>query len=214
MKSIDLIGQVFGRLTVVSRETRRMSGRNRTYWFCRCSCGNEVSVVSDSLIQERTQSCGCLLRESSTERHISHGLSHTAEFSVWCAMRKRCGNPKDIGFHNYGGRGIRVCDRWLGKDGFTNFLTDVGRRPSPKHTLDRIDNDGDYCPTNCVWATRAEQLRHNRRNNVITFNGKTMILQDWVNEIGISRSVLDTRLRRGWTVERAFTTPVQYIRKS
>jgi hypothetical protein len=147
-----------------------------------------------------TRSCGCLHRD----RVITHGLSKCPEYTIWIGMRRRCEDPDDKGFKNYGGRGITVCPDW--RD-FARFLADVGPRPSTKHSLERRDNAAGYAAENVVWATDAEQNRNMRPNVVVTYAGRTMILTDWALRIGLSRITLGKRLRAGWSPERAMTTP-------
>lgn len=198
----DLTGQTFGRLTVIKMVLRTAQGCTRTHWRCRCVCGNEVTLLTNRLLNKGTKSCGCLKRDSSRQRHTTHGKSKLPEFSVWCAMRKRCYNPNNTAYKNYGGRGINVCRQWLGPNGFPAFLSDMGNRPSPQHTIDRIDNDGNYCPDNCRWATRQEQAANNRRNIVISYEGKSMILQDWANYLHLHRCTIERRLAKGWALSR------------
>lgn len=141
--------------------------------------------------------------------NLQHGHTRTGwqspTYQVWAGMVKRCSNPRLQAFKYYGGRGIRVCDRWLT---FTNFLTDMGERP-PDKTLDRIDNDGNYEPGNCRWATRAQQRRNSRYTRMITFRGETLCIADWADRIGVPRSTLWMRLSYGWSVEAAVTTARQ-----
>lgn len=135
-----------------------------------------------------------------------HGMSDSPERRVWHNMIQRCLNAKTKSYKDYGGRGIRVCGRWL--EAFSNFFADMGPRPSPQHTLERKDNDKDYEPGNCCWATRVEQSRNNRRNVRLEFNGQTKVLTDWAKENGLTVTVLWKRLfKLGWTVEQALTTP-------
>ncbi len=160
-KAIELHqGDRFGRLTVVERAPHAPTAGWR--WLCRCDCGEETTVRSRSLRTGNTQSCGCLQRERVREILTTHGESArgkwTPEFQAWAAMRKRCGS----GFRQrqyYADRGITVCKRW---DAYETFLADMGRRPSPDHSIDRINNDGNYEPSNCRWATRSEQQRNKR----------------------------------------------------
>jgi|ERR1700683_3314657 len=137
-----------------------------------------------------------------------HGRTSLPEYSVWNGMWKRCTGKNEPSYANYGGRGITVCERWKS---FSTFLSDMGSRPSPQHTLDRTDNDKGYCPENCKWATRAEQNRNKRNTVLIAFRGKEMILTDWAKELGISFQRLWGRLKLKWTVERAFTTPIRKV---
>lgn len=145
---------------------------------------------------------------------IKHGFSHTPEYSIWRCMYHRCYNPKQVGYKNYGGRGIKICKKW--KYSFINFFNYVGKRPSKKHSLDRMNTNLGYFPGNVKWSTDIEQARNTRRNVLVTYKGKTMCISAWVEKLGISRSLLRDRLRLGWSVERAFTEEVyskKYIRK-
>ena len=129
----------------------------------------------------------------------------TPEYRIWNDMKKRCYSPSSTAFHNYGARGITVCDRW--RENFDHFLTDMGPKPSPKHSIDRINNDGHYEPGNCRWTTPDVQANNNRRNQRREHNGQTMTLAQWARTSGINRETLDSRLKRGWTMDRALHTP-------
>ena len=161
MKTVrDLSGQSFGRLTVLFQAEKRKTpnGTTAVLWLCRCSCGNLVKVRGANLRTKTTQSCGCLRSEIEKAAAVTHGLSNSATYGSWKAMLERCRNPNNSHYRHYGGRGIAVCDRW---NRFEEFLSDMGRRPEGK-TIDRINNDGNYEPSNCRWATDAEQ-RANKR---------------------------------------------------
>lgn len=200
----DLTGQTFGRLTVVKYAGKQ--GHNHI-WHCRCECGVEKLVQAANLKSGGTKSCGCLAHEVWSAANQTHGCTGSLTHTSWCSMKERCYRKNHHAYHNYGGRGIEVCARW--KDSFENFLADMGERPSSKHSIEREDNDGNYCPTNCVWKTRKEQARNKRNNRMLTHDGKTQCLAAWVEELEISRYVLRGRLNRGWSVERALTTPVK-----
>ncbi len=136
-----------------------------------------------------------------------HGMSGGTEHNAWQNMLARCLNPKNPRYAQYGGRGIQVCARWQGNHGFTHFFADMGSRPSAEHSLDRVDNDGPYSPENCRWTLENQQQRNRTNNNLVTFRGETLCLKDWSARLGIDYGTLRHRLRRGMTVEAAFTTP-------
>lgn len=148
--------------------------------------------------------------------HTTHGGARggviRSEYRIWTGIRTRCFNPHANNYHLYGGRGITMCEAW--RTSFGAFLADVGPRPSPRHSIDRIDNDGDYEPTNVRWATHEEQGRNKRTNRLITFRGETHPLVVWANKIGLTTAVLKGRLYEGWSVERALTQPLEVHRRS
>ena len=201
MVAHDLAGQRFGRLVAMERVPRPGHLRNtRSYWRCRCDCGQSIVSPSNSLLQGHSKSCGCLKRELTRARSTTHGKSGSGELSVWKAMLTRCHNPNSACRDAYAGRGIYVCDRW--RNSFPAFLSDMGERPTPAHTLERIDNDGPYSPDNCRWATRAEQSRNTRKTIRLTHDGKTLCLQDWSELTGVRYITLYRRFRCGWTADR------------
>ena len=210
---LDLSGCRFERLLVLGRAPKIIvkkdsaSAYNRwpsTRWFCRCDCGKEITADTDKLRSGNTKSCGCLQREKAGNRVRRHGLSHTPEWRVWRSMRERC----HIRPHaRYGGRGISVCERWRGERDFPNFIADMGFRPTPKHSLERIDNDGPYSPENCKWATRLEQANNTCASRRLTLNGQTKTLAQWGRFLGVNPSSIANRLYHGWSHERALSQP-------
>ena len=186
----DLTGNVYGRLTVVKQEGWKIqtNGKRRPLWLCKCECGNEKLICGN--LGRNTHSCGCIRAEKAAERAYKHGYNAEPIYKSYLTMKQRCSNPKDQSYENYGGRGIRVCDRWLEDEGqgFINFLEDMGERPSDKHSLDRIDNDKGYSPVNCRWAERGTQGYNQRKSNSNT-SGKTGVYlikktQTWKAMIG------------------------------
>lgn len=200
----DLTGNQFGRLTAIAYLGKR-NGAQR--WRCECKCGKTIEVQGGNLATGHTKSCGCFRREVHRRDRTTHGMFGTPEYRVWASMLTRCHNPKCMGFANYGGRGITVCERW--RESFEAFYADMRPRPSPAHSIERTDNDGNYEKTNCRWVTSDVQVRNKRNNHWITFRGKTMLLADWARFAGMSKSALLNRLLRGWSVERAVTEPVR-----
>ncbi len=195
-------GDRFGRLVVTAYVGQSAS--------CLCDCGAMTDVRGDHLRSGETRSCGCLRRDvgravgAMTTHGHARGGGCSPEYSAWCAMVQRCTVVTTAGYENYGGRGIAVCDRW--RESFEAFLADMGKRTSPRHSLDRINNDGNYEPGNCRWATAQEQRRNTRQNRVVEFRGESMPLVAWAERIGIHPATLKTRLD-AWPVERALTTP-------
>lgn len=200
----NLSGSRFGRLLVLDEQSTRAKDNSDWVWSCVCNCGGNVRVRAKSLKKGTTRSCGCFQRESASKVNTTHGLSKSKEFMSWAAMHTRCTNPNQESFANYGARGISVCERW---NSFENFLADMGPKPSPRHTIERMDNERGYNPTNCRWATRAEQNTNTRQNRYLTFKGKTMALSQWAREVGLTGSALTARLNRGWSIDDALTTP-------
>lgn len=202
MNIIDISGQRFGRLTVLS-----YAGKNK--WECRCDCGATTTAQSCHLRQQRKKSCGCLARETTIARNKSNANpdkdTQTPEYNAWSQMKARCYNVKNKKFHLYGGRGITVCEAW--RDSFKTFLSDVGRRPSRLHSLERLDNSRGYSPENVAWKTDHDQTRNTRRNIVLKHDGKVMVLRDWALASGINYYTLRHRINAGWPLAKALTTP-------
>ena len=204
---INLIGQKFGKLTVVRRTDNDKWGHVR--WLCRCNCKNknEIIVFDCNLKSGGTKSCGCIQKKEASQRLMTHGRSQKDEtYQSWEAMIQRCNNRNARNYYLYGGRGINVCVKW---QKFESFLWDMGKRPTKNHSIDRIDNNGNYCKENCRWATKREQARNRRDNHYVTYNGKTQLLVEWSEEIGIPINVLKGRIRRRWSAEKSLMTPVK-----
>jgi hypothetical protein len=173
------------------------------HWWCRCQCGTICCIQHSHLINHLTRSCGCLQRELIAERSRTHGQSHTREYKVWDTMHQRCSNPKNKSFPEYGGRGIYVA--W---SCFADFFRDMGPRPGPQYSIERVNNDGPYSKDNCVWATPRAQARNRKSNTIITYNGTTHCLVVWAELLSLRRDTLAWRLKH-WPLEQAFTTPLR-----
>jgi len=186
----DLTGQRFGWLIVVSRAENSKAGKAR--WNCICDCGETTTANGQSLRDGHTKSCGCLQRKTIGDAHLTHGMCGTPIHGIWKAMRQRCMNPSNHGYRNYGGRGISICERW---NKFENFYADMGRIPA-KMSLERRDNNGNYCPENCCWATRKSQNRNTRKNIIIKYQGKSQCMVAWAEELGVNYIVLWRRLQK------------------
>lgn len=195
---INLTNQRFGLLTVLGYTGRP---KRQTTWLCLCDCGKQVTnVLSSNLRRGCTQSCGCY----NFDRITVHGGSYTSTYQVWKAMKRRCLSPKSASFKDYGGRGITICERWRQ---FKNFLADMGERPSPKYSIDRIDVNGNYEPDNCRWATRQEQARNTRKNRIVEYQSRKMPLVEACELAGEDHLLVRGRLHLGWPLEAALTTP-------
>jgi hypothetical protein len=204
-----MVGQRFGRLTVLSRADRPTQP-GRAYWLCKCDCGTEKAIFGKHLRSGATKSCGCISSENTASRNMTQGGLAKANrrlYSTWTSMLRRCEEQPD-----YAGRGISVCERW--RDSFAAFLADMGPKPTPKHTIERVNNDGNYEPGNCKWATRHEQMRNTRGNHYVEADGKRMIVVDWAAHTGIDVGLIYQRLAGGWSEAAAVSTPARPINKS
>lgn len=196
-KRADLTGRRFGRFIAIKIVGRNKWGMPR--WLCKCDCGGQREVLHGALLAGRTKKCRCLSARK------FHGMARTPTYSCWGSMISRCNNPRQVGFKYWGGRGITVCERWRN---FENFLADMGERPDGM-TIERIDNNGNYEPSNCRWATYTEQNRNRRGTKIIEYGGKQMPISAWADTVGISRRVIAQRIRCGWAVADALTRPVR-----
>ena len=204
-KLIDLTGQQFGRLVVLKRA--ETSEKSKPKWLCRCECGNEVTVIGHSLRSGITRSCGCLRNENVGLSPV-HGASHSRLYKIWDSMKYRCYNSKCQYFHRYGGRGIAICDEW--RDNFVAFrewALSSGYRDDL--SIDRIDNDGNYCPENCRWATRKVQGNNQSTNHLLEYNGEIKTISQWSEITGIRHDTLLHRIKLGWSIEKVLTTPTK-----
>jgi hypothetical protein len=202
----NLTGQKFGRLVALSYV--EMSADNRPRWSFRCDCGTIKIITARSVIKGKTKSCGCLSSETTAARNktnTKHGQHRSAEYRSWMHMLSRCYNPNMHAYAEYGGRGIQVCDRW--RESFPAFLADMGHRPAGT-SLDRYpDKNGNYELENCRWASQTEQSRNTRANRIVEFRGRDTPLSEAAALAGIADNVVRARLRWGWSVNDALTTP-------
>lgn len=208
----ELSGERVGRLFVLSGCGKDKFGNS--LWNCECDCGGRVVVSSGKLLSKTrpTRSCGCLQREATAERNrknATHRDVQSAEYNSWKGMKQRCTNKKDRNYFRYGGRGIAVCQRWL--DSYEAFLKDMGRSPSCKHSIERVDVNGNYEPSNCVWATIKTQNRNTRRTQRFIYKGELMSLPDLCDLVGKSKPTVVVRLKLGWTIEDALEKPVRQL---
>jgi len=199
----NITGQRFGRLIVLSYAGRH-GPMGRSSWLCSCDCGEKVTVVAGLLISGKSQSCGCLQREWCRENKATHGKSKTVEYRVWAKIKERCYVPSARGYEHYGGRGITMSESW--RNSFETFLSDMGKRPSDEHEIDRKDTNGNYEKGNCRWVTRIVNARNKRTRHELEFKGRSQCISEWAEELGVKPYVIQTRLRRGWSVERALST--------
>lgn len=204
-KRDSLIGQRFGRLVVYGIGGQ---ARNKKYkMMCDCDCGNQIFTGMYELTSGNTKSCGCLQIDRVKERNSTHGgcNNHPIEYAAWGAMKTRCYNVKGVSYHRYGARGITVCDKWI--NDFAAFFKDMGTRPSPKHSLERKENNLGYSPENCLWATRDVQANNKRSSVRITYKGVTKTRKQWANFFGVNHTTFKNRLKRGIPFEEAKIRP-------
>lgn len=200
-KRLNISGMVFGRLTAVEFASNTSAGKAR--WVCLCLCGKTKTVYSDNLVRGLTRSCGCLSGKGDPDRQR---IRFPSEYSTWSSMKARCLNPKGKQWPDYGGRGIGICKEWV--ESFAAFYNHIGPKPSPLHSIDRINNNGNYEPGNVRWATRVDQQNNTRWNRLLTFNGKTQSIAMWSRELKISKEAIRGRLNRGWSAQETLTCPL------
>ena len=200
-------GQKFGRLTVVSLHhiykyiSPKGEKWNKYYYLCKCDCGKEVVIEKSSLKTKRgPKSCGCLRLEKALDANIIHGKTYTPLYYIWTAMKARCYNKNNKSYKNYGGRGISMCEKW--KNDFMSFYDwSISNGYKEKLSIDRINNNGNYDPYNCRWATRKEQQRNTRKNHIIEYNGEKHCISEWAEKFGININTLRVYLWKGMTIK-------------
>ena len=205
------IGMKFGKLTIIGVSHKNGSGKN--YAKCKCECGNIIDVLPNSLFNNESKSCGCSKlnnpmlanNKSTSSGNYKDGRTKHLLYGTWKQMINRCENPKSKHYDRYGGRGIKVCEEWRDFWSFVKWSDSIGGKPNG-YTLDRIDNDGNYCPENCRWADWGTQMSNKSSNRYITYNGKTQTIHQWSIDIGLNEQTLTNRINRGWSIERALTT--------
>lgn len=214
----DLSGQQFERLKVLHEVERYIapggSGTRRQF-LCRCTCGTQVVATASRLRSGETKSCGCLQREvaatQASQLRQTHAMSKTRVYRIWLGMVDRCTRSSQAKYADYGGRGIRVCERWRR---FEAFYEDMGEPPSDQYSIERRDVNGHYEKSNCYWATQREQCNNTRTNVRLDHNGVTQTLTQWAEQLGLNAKTLWTRIfTLGWTVEKALTSPTRQLSK-
>lgn len=198
---IDMSGHKIEKLLVLQGAGSNENGR--ALWLCQCDCGKTCKVLGVHLRRKMVKSCGCALEDRNEwlrKKQTKHGMGYTRVNKCWQDMKSRCNNSAKKEYYSYGGRGIAYDPKW---ESFEGFYEDMGEPPTEKHTLDRINVDGNYCKENCKWATRLEQGNNKRNNTYITHNGKTQSIADWARELNIPRMRISSRIYHGWTPQEA-----------
>lgn len=199
----DIAGKRFGRWEVL-RFSNMDHGNSK--WVCRCSCGTTRIKFGHALWKKNgpSGSCGCFW----SEKNLTHGMCYTPEYMAWKKMKARCHNPKSNRYHTNGARGIRICKKW--KNSFQNFINDVGKRPSKNHSIDRIDNNGNYTPSNCRWATEEQQANNKSTSVVLSAFGRKMTISQWSKSRKIPYARIIGRLRLGWSHRKALSKKMRF----
>ena len=223
-KAEDLTGKTFGNLKVIKfhHKERKNSCRgqvqgHRYYWLCECLlCGNKSVVTSSNLKRQNSTSCGCFTRKRASEVNTKHGHANERLYHVWQGMKNRCLNPNCEYYHNYGGRGIIICNEWLDYSNFRDFMLKLGYDENLKQgiqTIERIDVNGNYEPFNCKLANMSEQAQNKRDTIRVVYKGEEKTLMEWAVIYNANAETLRRRMREGWTFERALLTPLRKIKK-
>ena len=210
---VNLIGKRFGRLVVIGRVEN--DKYNKIRYLCKCDCGEEKTILRNSLVSKRTVSCGCLQKERAKSVNAKHNHTRSPIYSVWQNMIQRCNNYRNKQYKDYDKRKIKVCYRWSNKNtnGFENFLKDMGYPPTNKHQIDRIDNNKGYYKENCRWVLPKINCRNKRNNHTLKYNNKEQCITDWSETTGINKKTIKSRIERGWSPEKTLTTPVRKIKR-
>lgn len=206
----DLTGKTFGRLMVIKRADPPRKF-NSAMWECQCECGNTKMYSGSSLMQQQTRSCGCLKKELTKDLKYTHGQRYTRLHCIWGNMKQRTLNPNNKSAKNYNLRGISICEDWKVFEMFYDWANKNGYE---EHlTIERIDNDGNYEPGNCRWATKLEQSRNTRKSIVYTYKNETRCLSEFCDMLGLNYHTIYSRIEKGWELEKAFETPIRKLRR-
>lgn len=205
-KKINMVNKVFGSLTVI-REAPNPYKRKHTSWECICECGNKIIAEGTLLRRGYYSSCGCKKAERISKTMFKHGKTNTRIYKIWHCMRQRCNNPNYYEAHLYYERGIKICPEWDNFENFYKWAMENGYKENL--SIDRIDVNGNYEPSNCRWATDIEQANNRRNNHYLVYNGEKHTLSEWARIINMNLGTLKSRLKLGWSVEEAFTKPIR-----
>ena len=213
----DFTGERFGRLTAICYTGKNTKQGRNAIWLFRCDCGNYVERVAIGQKYSKVPSCGCYLKERAGALNRTHGGRHERLYYVWMDMRRRCYDPKDTNYKRYGERGVRVCEEWNDYAKFREWANASGYDKNAKKqhcTIDRIDNNGNYCPENCRWVDSKTQSNNRSTNKIVEYQGRRQTLKQWTDELGLKYALVQKRLMSGWTAERAFNEPSRFEKLS
>lgn len=209
MKAQNLVGKKFGRLTVIERAENGKHGDSR--WLCLCECGNSKVILGSHLKRGKIRSCGCFQKEFLEKCRTKHGKRHTKLYGIWAGIKRRCYNKNEKTYKHYGGRGIKMCDEWLNNfEEFYKWAMENGYSDKANKyqcTIDRINNNDDYKPSNCRWVDQKKQNSNKRTNRIFEYNNQKKCLTEWSEITGISKSTIYRRLNKGWNIEKILSTP-------
>ncbi len=209
-KRLDLTGQKFGKLTAIKLFSVI---KGKTKWLCQCECGNQTIVATDCLKNNNTKSCGCLNHQNLIKRNTTHNMGKTRFYDIWTKIKNRCLNKNNKNYNQYGKRGITIHPQWLKFENFrddmlTNYNEHCKKNGEKNTTIERINNNGNYEPNNCKWATREEQSNNKRNNHLLTFNGQTLTFSQWEHKLNFKHNTLHNRINvYKWSIERALNQP-------